>query len=308
MSRCPITYEVLDEARYSLTGLRRLSSRLEGLEDFPYTAEEQVREAQIRVSKMSIQGVQPKLSARLSVARRVFEVVDAGGRYILKPQTQLYRELPENEDLSMRLASKAGIEVPLHGLVYSKDGSMTYFIRRFDRQGRSKVAVEDFAQLAGLSRDTKYDFSMERLVPILQEHCTFPVIQKLRLFRRTLFNYLIGNEDAHLKNFSLIRLGDQIELSPAYDLVNTTLALEQTQEEMALPLMGKKNRFTRDIFFDYFARERLELSDQAIHQVEKQITSSLSEWPSIIEVSFLSTELKEGFRELVADRRAVLEL
>ncbi len=308
MSRCPITYERLDRGRYSLTGLRRLSSRLEELEDFPYTAEEQVREAQIRASKMSIQGVQPKLSARLSIAKRIFEVVDTGGRYILKPQNQLYRELPENEDLSMRLASNVGIEVPLHGLIYSKDGSLTYFIRRFDRQSRSKVAVEDFTQLAGLSRDTKYDFSMERLVPILEEHCTFPAIEKLRLFRLTLFNYLIGNEDAHLKNFSLIRLGDKIDLSPAYDLVNTTIALEEAQEEMALPLMGRKRKFTRDMFFGYFAQERLELSDQAINQVEKQFTSSLSEWVAIIDVSFLSPELKEGFRAVVEDRRAVLEL
>ncbi len=308
MSRCPMTYERLDEGRYSLTGLRRLSSRLAELEDFPYTAEEQVREAQIRASKLSIQGVQPKLSARLSVAKRIFEVVDTGGRYILKPQNQLYRELPENEDLSMRLASNVGIEVPLHGLIYSKDGSLTYFIRRFDRQGRSKVAVEDFAQLAGLSRDTKYDFSMERLVPILEEHCTFPAIEKLRLFRLTLFNYLIGNEDAHLKNFSLIRLGDKIELSPAYDLVNTTIALEEAQEEMALPLMGKKRKFNRDTFFGYFAQDRLELSDQAINQVEKQFTSCLSEWVPIIDVSFLSPELKEGFRAIVEDRRALLEL
>ncbi|MDA2933388.1 HipA domain-containing protein [Acidobacteria bacterium AH-259-D05] len=308
MTRCPITYERLDEGRYSLTGLRRLSSRLEELEDFPYTAEEQVREAQIRASKMSIQGVQPKLSARLSVAKRMFEVIDTGGRYILKPQNPLYRELPENEDLSMRLASNAGIEVPLHGLVYSKDGSLTYFIRRFDRQGRRKVAVEDFAQLAGLSRDTKYNFSMERLVPILEEHCTFPAIEKLRLFRLTLFNYLIGNEDAHLKNFSLIRRGDKIELSPAYDLVNTTIALEEAQEEMALPLMGKKRKFTRDTFFGYFARERLELSDQAIKQVEKQFTSCLPEWVPIIDVSFLSPELKDGFRAVVEDRRVVLEL
>ena len=308
MSRCPITYETIEEGRYSPKGLRRLSPRLKNLKDFPYTAQEQIREAQIRSSKMSIQGVQPKLSVRLTVAKRAFEVVDAGGRYILKPQNQLCRELPENEDLSMRLAASAGIKVPFHGLIYSKDDSLTYFIRRFDRQGRSKVAVEDFAQLAGLSRDTKYDFSMERLVPILDEHCTFPVVEKLRLFRLTLFNYLIGNEDAHLKNFSLIRVNGKIELSPAYDLVNTTIAFEGAQEEMALPLMGTKRRFTRNAFFDYFARERLELSDQSIDQVEKQFRVCLSSWTFTINASFLSEELKEEFQNVVENRKAVLEL
>lgn len=71
--------------------------------------------------------------------------------------------LPENEDLSMRLAAAAGLDTPLHGLIYAKDGSLTYFIKRFDQIGRNrKLAVEDFAQLMGLDRDTKYDASNQR--------------------------------------------------------------------------------------------------------------------------------------------------
>ena len=98
-------------------------------------------------------------------------------------------------------------------------------MRRFDRVGHTgKLAVEDFAQIAGLSRETKYDSSMERLVGLLDAHSTFPAIEKVKLLKRSLFNFLVGNEDMHLKNFSLITRQGKVELAPAYDYLNTTVA------------------------------------------------------------------------------------
>jgi serine/threonine-protein kinase HipA len=117
MSICPITYEPCD-GKYSRRGLNQLSRSLSELRDLPYTASDQIFEAAARAPKMSIQGVQPKLSAVLNTRKRGFELVDTDGRYILKPQNPQYHQLPENEDLSMRLAATAGIRVPLHGLVY----------------------------------------------------------------------------------------------------------------------------------------------------------------------------------------------
>lgn len=147
------------------------------------------------------------------------------GRYILKPQSEYYEEIPENEALSMTLASMIGIQIPVHGLVYSKDGSMTYFVKRFDRKGHNqKVSLEDFAQLSGGTRETKYSSSMEKVAKIIELYCTFPKIELAKLFKLTLFNFLIGNEDMHLKNFSLITTNRKIMLSPAYDLINTTIA------------------------------------------------------------------------------------
>ena len=213
MSICPITYEPC-EGKYSPQGLQKLSRSLRQLLDLPYSASEQIFEAAARAPKMSIQGVQPKLSAVLNTRKSGFVVVDTGGRYILKPQNPQYRHLPENEDLSMRLAEAAGVPVPLHGLVYSKDGSLTYFIRRFDRVGRKKIAVEDFSQLLGLSRDTKYDASMEKVAQVIDRYCTFPAVEKIKLFRLTLVNFLIGNEDMHLKNFSLMTRDGKVELTP----------------------------------------------------------------------------------------------
>ena len=116
MNTCPITYEPCGDKKYSEKGLKHLSRNLTRLNDFPYTQEEQLREAAARAPKMSIQGVQPKLSAKLKVTEGIFEVTDKGGEFILKPQNTLYPQLPENEDLTMRLADKIGLEISLHGL------------------------------------------------------------------------------------------------------------------------------------------------------------------------------------------------
>ncbi|MCH8012429.1 MAG: HipA domain-containing protein [Candidatus Marinimicrobia bacterium] len=306
MNRCPITYEVCGTERYSQKGLHLLSRNLNQLRGFPYTAQEQRNEAVTRAVKMSIQGVQPKLSAVLKVKEEMFQVVDTGGKYILKPQNIIYLELPENEDLTMKLAKTAGIEVPLHGLICSKDGSLTYFIKRFDRMGRNrKLPVEDFAQLAGLSRDTKYKYSMEKIVHLL-DYCTFPALEKLKLFRLTVFNYLIGNEDMHLKNFSLITRSSKVEISPAYDLINTTIAQTNPEEEIALPIHGKKRNLTRNDLIKYFGEERLRLNQPTIRDVLDFLHDAISHWQNLIEISFLSDAMKLKYLELIETRRNVL--
>ena len=307
MSRCPITYEKTESGKYSLKGLKKLSPRLRVLKDFPFSAEDQVREAVARAAKMSIQGVQPKLSVRLNIKNGIFEIVDTGGRYIFKPQTGNYREVPENEDVTMRLAALIGIDVPLHGLVYSKDNTMTYFIRRFDRVGRNKkIAVEDFAQLSGKDRETKYDSSMEQIISLIEQFCTFPAIEKLKLFNLTLFNYLVGNEDMHLKNFSVIRRNLKVELSPAYDLLNSTIILN-TQEELALPLGGKKNKLKKDDFFVYFAKERLDLTPKSIQQTMNRIVKTFPRWTDLIQKCFLSDSMKNRYLNLLNERFSNLD-
>jgi serine/threonine-protein kinase HipA len=309
MNICPITYEPCGDKKYSGKGLKLLSSTLEDLNDLPFTQEEQLKEAASRAVKMSIQGVQPKLSARLKVKETMFEVVDRYGDYILKPQSNFYPEVPENEDLSMRLAHIAGIEIPLHGLVYSIDGRFTYFIKRFDRYGKKKKrSLEDFAQLAGKSRETKYDFSMEKIVAILDEYCTFPVIEKVKLFRLTIFNFLIGNEDMHLKNYSLITRNNKVELSPGYDLLNTTIALPNPQEEIALPLAGKKRNLNYKVLINYWGKERLGLNDVVINQVVSTFTKVREEWERLINISFLSQKMKGNYLELLNSRRERLKL
>ncbi len=306
MSRCPLTYQSCD-GQYSAKGLKLLSRHLTDLKALPFSAQELRREAAARSDKMSIQGVQPKLSARLNVKKQQFDLVDRDGHYILKPQIAEYQEVPENEDFTMRLAYMARIEVPLHGLLYGSDQELTYFIRRFDRDGRrSKIHVEDFAQLAELSRDTKYRSSMERVAGLIDKYCTFPAIEKLKLFRLTLFCFLVGNEDMHLKNFSIIYRDDVITLSPVYDLINTTIVLPHPEEELALPLNGKKNRLKQQDLVDYFGRDRLQLTNRVIDKVLLEFKQLRRPWKTLLATSFLSAEMKEKYLSVLEDRFARL--
>lgn len=303
MNICPITYQVVERGKYSSEGLKLLSRNLSALNDLDYTKEELIQEAAARATKLSIQGVQPKLSAKLNIKNSTLELVDRAGTYILKPQNFLFPQLPENEDLTMRLASKIGLNIPLHGLVYSKDGSFTYFIKRFDRFGKNrKIAVEDFAQLSGRNRDTKYDSSMEKVTLIVNEFCTFPVIEKVKLFKLILFNFLIGNEDMHLKNFSIISRNHKIELSPQYDLINTTITLKNAKEEIALPIAGKKNNLNNNLLIQYFGKEILQLNQKVINQVLEEIFEVRDIWHKLIEISFLEEKMKKKYMLLLTNR------
>jgi len=307
MNKCPIAYISCGNNRYSDEGLKLLSTGLKTLKDLEYTADEQRKEAYNRASKMSVQGVQPKLSAILNFKEEKFEIVDKGGKYILKPQHNIFPEMPENEDLTMRLASEAGLEIPKHGLIWSKDNSLTYYIKRFDRKGHNdKIPVEDFAQLAGLNRDTKYEYSMEKVVKLIDSYCTFPAIEKIKLFKLTIFNYITGNEDMHLKNFSIITQDGKSSLSPCYDLVNSTIEYKKQDEEIALPLKGKKTKLTRNIFINYFGKERCELTDKIIHKVLVTFSLSVPKWKELIENSFLSRDMKQKYQNLLETRLNIL--
>ncbi len=310
MKRCPITYEIIpDNQNYSRDGLRLLSPQLKNLHSLNLTAEEQRQEAIARVGKMSIQGVQTKLSAQLKIKEECFEIVDHYGKFILKPQSEYYPELPENEAISMTLATHIGISVPIHGLIYSKDKKMTYFVKRFDHIGHhKKLAVEDFAQLAQANRYTKYDSSMEKVSEIIKEFCSFPKIELVKLLKLTLFNFLIGNEDMHLKNFSLMTKNQLVTLSPAYDLLNSTIAQSGIKEEIALPLNGKKNNLKKRDFINYFATERLGLNDIVINNIMHEITLAIPIWQTFITHSFLSALMQKKYLDLLAERCARLEL
>lgn len=302
VNKCPITYQACQN-KYSKQGLSKLSPSLKDLNDLPFTALEQRHEAASRAVKMSIQGFQPKLSAKLSVKQQNLNVVDCGGTYIIKPQSELYIQVPENEDLTMKMAKIFGIQVPLTGLVYSKDGSLSYFIKRFDRYGhKSKYHQEDFAQLTGNTRDTKYRWSMEKLIPVLDNFCTFPLLEKKKLFRRVLFCFLTGNEDMHLKNFSLVTKAHKIELSPAYDLLNSTISMINAKEEMALPLAGKKRNIKKKDLFEYYGQEKLQLSDKTLDSEMKNIIDTNNSLKELISISFLNEQMKTKYNDLMDER------
>ena len=306
--KCPITYQE-SNTKYSEEGLKQLSRRLIELNDLRLTAEELRRDASLRASRMSIQGVQPKLSAILSIKKSRFEIVDINGKFILKPQHHIFSQVPENEDLTMKLAKLAGIKVPVHGLIYSRDGSLTYYIKRFDREGRNKkLAVEDFAQLAGLSRETKYNYTIEKLIPLVETYCTFPVLEKAKLFRRILFNFIIGNEDMHLKNYSVITRNSITELAPAYDFLNSTILLKGNIEETALKIKGKNKKLNRQLLINYLGAERMKLPEKIIKTTLLEFSILRISFEKLINNSFLDDDNKVLYLTLFSKRMKRLGL
>ena len=122
-----------------------------------------------------------------------------------------------------------------------------------------------------------------------------------------LFNFLIGNEDAHLKNFTLITQNGKVELSPAYDLLNSTIVLRGAKiEEFALPLAGKKRKLNQDLLVNYYGKTRLKLSDKTISKVLADLKLALPEWQNLINTCFLSDDLKKKYHALLLKRVEIL--
>jgi serine/threonine-protein kinase HipA len=188
-------------------------------------------------------------------------------------------------------------------MIWAKDDTLTYFIKRFDRKGqKDKVPIEDFAQLAGLSRDTKYNYSMEKVVQLVDAHCTFPAVEKVKLFKLVLFCFITGNEDMHLKNFSIINQNGKIEISPCYDLLNTTIEINNASEELALTLKGRRKNLTKQMLIEYFGGESCELNDKVITNAVNSMIDAKPKWMEAIKHSFLSDEMKEKYIDVVESR------
>ena len=307
MKYCPITYELIsDTEQYSIKGLKLLSPILKQLQPLAFSQQALRIEAVSRAGKMSIQGVQSKLSAQLKIKEGCFELVSEQGHYILKPQSEFYPELPENEAISMSLAATIGLETPIHGLLYTQDNTLVYFVKRFDRIGHNKkVALEDFAQLTLQSRDTKYKSSMEKIAYVIKQFCSFP---KIELVKLTIFNFLIGNEDMHLKNFSLITRDKVTGLSPVYDLLNTSIALTSPKEELALPIRGRKNNLTKNDIINYYLEEILALPKPISNKIFEKFKQTIPIWKILISHSYLSKSMQYKYMGLLTERAQRLEL
>jgi len=173
-------------------------------------------------------------------------VVNKGGEYILKPQTPTFAHIPENEQCCMDIAQELNIEVPPHCLIPLKDKSLAYVVKRFDREKGTKIHQEDFAQI--LEEDDKYKGSVEQIGRGLKRISSAPGYDTQLLFERAVLNFILGNGDAHLKNYSISYKGDNRRLSPAYDIVCSRLAIPDEREESAININGKKNRLLRQDF------------------------------------------------------------
>jgi len=260
---------------------------------------------EIIVKSIAVTGVQPKLSLQLEKTRNEaprLTLVGLYGDYILKPPSEQYPCLPENEDLTMHLAEVAGIRTAAHSLIRLSSGELAYITRRFDRQNGQKIAVEDFCQLTETLTEHKYRGSVEKIGKLVQQFTTNKGYEQQRLFELILFCYLTGNTDMHLKNYALIEnaLG-QYELSPAYDLLSTLLVLSD-EEESALTINGKKNRLKRTDF-DSVAKS-LQINEKTVAAIYQRFAKILPTWQQWIERSFLPAEMKKQYSDLIIAKLA----
>ena len=266
--------------------------------------------------RMSISGIQTKISLVLKDGR--LEMVDSGGRYILKPiphgTLQRLNVLPINEHLTMQIARQVfDIEVAENALVAFADGEPAYLVRRFDLQpDGTKRLQEDFAQLGERSEEThgknyKYDFSYEEIGDLIRQHVAACAVDLERYFTLVVFNYLVNNGDAHVKNFSLIRSEDTEEyrLTPAYDLLNTRLHLP-TETRTALDLF--KDDFTTESYkanafyaYDDFAvfAQKLGLIETRYKRILQNFVDRKEAVFSLIDRSILPDDCKQLYKEHV---------
>ena len=199
----------------------------------------------------AITGAQPKLSLWLEESKKNirFTIVADKSNYIIKPQSETYISLPENEDVCMHIADELGIKAAIHGLIRLPSGSLAYITKRFDRDGLNKFACEDLCQLTETLTEHKYRCSYEKTGKSIIMYSTQPGLDALHFFQLVLFSFITGNADMHLKNFSMLEKEIGLFcLSPAYDLVSTILVIKNEPEQTGLTINGKKNKIAKKDF------------------------------------------------------------
>jgi len=275
--------------------------------DLPYN-ESQMKELAIKViqTQITVTGVQPKLSLNLTrvenkKAPKRFTIVGIWGNYILKPPTGRYPQMPEVEDLTMHLAEITKIRTVPHSLIRLKSGQLAYITKRIDRQKTGKVHMEDMCQLTEKQTEQKYIASYEQVAKTILKFSTNSGLDLVNFAEIVLFSFLTGNADMHLKNFSLIYESESATvLSPAYDLLCTTLVNPKDDEDLALTLNGKKKKLTRKDFESAFNNMKLDAKQQA--NIFLRMEQSKEKWITFIQNSFLTPDFKEKYIQLINER------
>ena len=259
--------------------------------------------AQVIRSQTTLTGVQPKLSLNLDKHKdsQKLTIVGLWGDYIFKPQTDRFAMLPENEDLTMHLAEIAKIKIVPHTLIRMKDGSIGYLTKRIDRKADGeKIAMEDMCQLTERQTEHKYRSSYEQIGKAIRKYSTNAQLDMVDFLELVYFSWLTGNNDMHLKNFSLYSPAEEPVLTPAYDLLNAFISNPADDEELALTLNGKKKRI-KDADFKAVYRT-CDVPEIVFDRVKKKYVNLLPKFEEEIQRSFLSDELKTFYIDLLHRR------
>lgn len=260
---------------------------------------------------VSVPGVQAKLSMTLVKETkkrsdtRLTVIGALGGQYIFKPPSDRYPEMPENEHVTMRIAESFGIRVVPSALIRLASGELSYITKRVDRTNTGeKIHMIDMFQIT--EAFDKYKGSMEKVGKALNSYSENTLLDKIFYFELALFSFLTGNNDMHLKNFSMIESPSGWVLAPAYDLLNVTILNPDDDEELALTLAGKKKKLEREHFV--VLGKGLGLTDRQIMGTFKRIEKNRSKSREWVDRSFLSENMKTAYKEVLDKRYKQLKI
>ena len=264
--------------------------------------------AAIIQSQTTLTGVQPKISLHLNQheGSKRLTVVGLWGGYIFKPQTELYPHLPELEDVTMHLAEESKLAVVPHSLIRLRDGELGYITRRIDRKADgTKIAMEDMCQLTERPTEYKYRSSHEQIAKAIRKFSSVPDLDVMQYYELVLFCYLTGNNDMHLKNFSIYQPNaGEYRLAPAYDLLNVAIVNPKDAEELALTLNGKKRKLTRHDFETAMLSSGL--NEKVVSNIFRKFLRIYPQWEATIRNSFLPADLQEAYWQLIQQRIAII--
>lgn len=207
--------------------------------------------------------------------------------------------MPENEHLTMRIAEAFGIRVVPSSLIKLSSGELSYVTKRIDRTEKGKkIHMLDMFQIT--EAYDKYKSSMEKVGKALDSYSNNTLLDKIFYFELAIFSFLTGNNDMHLKNFSMIESPSGWILAPAYDLLNVSIVLPEDIEELALTIEGKKRKL-RKTHFEHLG-QGLGLTDRQIQGVFKRMLKNKSKAITWIDNSFLSDDMKTAYKGILETR------
>ena len=265
----------------------------------------------------TVPGVQKKLSLYLSRGNNSekprFTLVNfPKSGYILKPQTKEYRALPEAEFAVMQMARCTGIKTVPFALIGNKEEGYAYITKRIDRHfdkagDITRLAMEDFCQLAERLTADKYKGSYERCAKIISDFSSRTGLDLSELYLRLLFCFAVGNSDMHLKNFSLVETvqgNGNYELSRAYDLLPVNVILTDDTEQFALTMNGKKNKLKRHDFEEFATT--CGISPKVAFNLINKVVQKHEEYIALCRISLMPKQMKVDFEKLLEERIKIL--
>jgi len=313
--KCLYCYEPLDDRDngdyHARCSLKFFGTRTPPV--FTYSLDQMTELARNVVERsVAVPGVQPKLSltivkgALANGPRGRLTVVGAlGGNYIFKPPSEHYANMPENEHVTMRMAEEAfGLRTVPSSLIRLASGELAYITKRIDRTPNGeKIHMLDMFQI--LEAFDKYKGSMERVGKAIAAYSANILLDQVYYFELALFCYLVGNNDMHLKNFSMIDAGNDWVLAPAYDLLNVTIINPHDFEELALTLEGKKSKIKSEHFRRFASG--LGLSDKQLNNIYARFLKQKDRAFDWLDKSFLSGEMISNYKSLMNERYYILK-